>query len=265
MKKFIIAASLCAALLLSACGAETHTWEEATCTSPRRCSSCGETEGLPLGHDASGSANYQQAVVCSRCGEVMEAKVPGSFEEAGIAINMKAGTEYDYTTKCASTAYHKTTGKAEIVSDTVISGDDTHEALDGCEWHIVAAKAVFSDTNAQEYGVHVALRLEDYYTSDIFDSSAVYNTETGYTTHVINMNGSDAECIESVNMAHGDWQTAENGELYIEYTITLEYRVPKGYDGIVLGFLTAVKNTDESLPIDELYNGKNLLAYAPVV
>ena len=50
MKKFYFSAlSIVMILALTACG-HTHTWEEATCTTPKTCSTCGETEGEPLGH-----------------------------------------------------------------------------------------------------------------------------------------------------------------------------------------------------------------------
>lgn len=35
--------------MLTGCGHE-HTWSEATCTEPKTCSECGETEGKALGH-----------------------------------------------------------------------------------------------------------------------------------------------------------------------------------------------------------------------
>ena len=49
--KRIMAILLAFAMLftLSACG-HKHTWEDATCTTPKTCSKCGKTEGEPLGH-----------------------------------------------------------------------------------------------------------------------------------------------------------------------------------------------------------------------
>ena len=43
-------------VLLRACGIivledHKHEWQQATCTQPRTCSGCGETDGEPLGHD----------------------------------------------------------------------------------------------------------------------------------------------------------------------------------------------------------------------
>ena len=44
----------------------THEWEEATCTLPRTCRTCGATEGYALGHDWL-EATYDSPQTCSRC------------------------------------------------------------------------------------------------------------------------------------------------------------------------------------------------------
>lgn len=51
MKKKILVAILVyvMCLLLAGCACK-HDWVEATCTEPKTCSKCGETEGEPLGH-----------------------------------------------------------------------------------------------------------------------------------------------------------------------------------------------------------------------
>lgn len=53
-----------------------HTWKDATCTEPKTCSRCGETEGLPLGHDYHDFVIEPTCIeqgytdhVCSRCGD----------------------------------------------------------------------------------------------------------------------------------------------------------------------------------------------------
>ena len=52
---------------LCACGHE-HEWIEATCTEPRTCRSCGETEGEALGHEWV-DASCTAPKTCLRCGE----------------------------------------------------------------------------------------------------------------------------------------------------------------------------------------------------
>lgn len=67
MKKAVVFLGLCFLLILSGCACK-HEWKEATCTEPRICSKCGETEGEALGHDWT-KATCTEAKVCERCGE----------------------------------------------------------------------------------------------------------------------------------------------------------------------------------------------------
>ena len=43
-----------------------HDWTDATCTAPRTCKECGETEGTALGHTWK-AATCQEAEICTRC------------------------------------------------------------------------------------------------------------------------------------------------------------------------------------------------------
>ena len=71
---------LLAAALLSGCG-HTHDWTDATCTEPRTCLGCGETEGEPLGH-LWREATCTEPVNCSRCGETQGEPLGHVWEEA---------------------------------------------------------------------------------------------------------------------------------------------------------------------------------------
>ena len=56
-----------------------HKWTDATCTDPKTCSECKETEGEPLGHKWT-DATCTEAKTCSVCGET-EGKALGHKEE----------------------------------------------------------------------------------------------------------------------------------------------------------------------------------------
>ena len=49
--------------------AHEHDWIDATCTEPKTCSVCGETEGEPLGHKWE-DATCTEPKTCSACGEI---------------------------------------------------------------------------------------------------------------------------------------------------------------------------------------------------
>lgn len=91
-----LAASICLCVSLTACFHE-HTWAEATCTEPKTCTECGETEGKPLGHEEGDWSEWEndydnltrsRTLSCKRCGEVIDSEAEditslvsdGSFE-----------------------------------------------------------------------------------------------------------------------------------------------------------------------------------------
>ena len=67
-RKFIAAilAILLSVLVLTGCGCD-HEWDDATCTEPKTCSKCGETEGEALGHTWS-EADCEHPKTCAVCG-----------------------------------------------------------------------------------------------------------------------------------------------------------------------------------------------------
>ena len=70
MKKrmlWFLPAALLLSLLLTGCSCR-HKWKDATCTEPKICEKCGETEGEPLGHDFD-EATCETAKTCKRCGD----------------------------------------------------------------------------------------------------------------------------------------------------------------------------------------------------
>lgn len=93
---------LAAALSLCACGHQ-HSWTDATCTEPKTCADCGETEGEALGHEADWAVTKEpslleegeEALVCSRCGELLETR---SLEKKSTAFQNGAFsfTEEDF-------------------------------------------------------------------------------------------------------------------------------------------------------------------------
>lgn len=66
MKKTFIVLSLLSIMLTGCC--ISHNWQEATCTEPKTCTKCGETEGEPLGHVWQ-EATCSTPKTCTVCGE----------------------------------------------------------------------------------------------------------------------------------------------------------------------------------------------------
>lgn len=59
----------------------SHEWVDATCTAPKTCSLCGETEGEPLGHDFR-DATCTTPKTCSVCGETEGDALGHDFRDA---------------------------------------------------------------------------------------------------------------------------------------------------------------------------------------
>ena len=76
----LLLAFIMATSLLCACKHE-HVWTEATCTTPKTCSACGETEGEPLGHSWK-EATCEAPKTCSVCGETEGEPKGHTWQEA---------------------------------------------------------------------------------------------------------------------------------------------------------------------------------------
>lgn len=73
----------------------SHSWQKATCTSPKTCTICGATEGSALGHDFSvdkpetiehpGEPIYESHTVCSGCNAILD-----GLGNDGIEAHMKS-------------------------------------------------------------------------------------------------------------------------------------------------------------------------------
>lgn len=223
-----------------------HDWQDATCTAPRTCARCGETEGEALGHTLTG-ANYQDAAVCTVCGETVGEPLTPDFVTYGITTGMEVGVHYDYETICYMDTGIKTVGDLVVLDYSVIDFDDTHEAKEGYEWRVATFQALFSDENAQRYGYQPAYCREDYYNIRLNDDSAVFDDD-GNATFTVNYHGEDMECAYRNDILSNEWR-----DLTANFTFRVSYQVPVGYDGCVFGmcdFDAVMQHTDDMYLFD---------------
>lgn len=121
MKKFIfLLILLLSTLALVSCDKCEHQWSEPTCTTPKKCALCEETQGSPLGHEfgewsvtiaPSCTANGEQTRTC-KCGETERSPLPSAhtlIQHEGIpatctAIGYKA---YESCNNCNYTTYEE--------------------------------------------------------------------------------------------------------------------------------------------------------------
>jgi len=74
----------------------THTWVDATCTTPKTCSTCSATEGAALGHEASDAATCETAQTCTRCDYVFVAALGHEAGDAATCETAQTCTRCDY-------------------------------------------------------------------------------------------------------------------------------------------------------------------------
>ena len=100
-------------VLLAGCKCE-HEWAEATCTEPKTCTKCKETEGEPLGHNWK-AATCEEPETCTRCGEQQGELADHKWKEATCeepetctVCGKTQGTAKGHTWKAATCTVPKT-------------------------------------------------------------------------------------------------------------------------------------------------------------
>ena len=242
-----------------------HTWVEATCTEPRTCAECGATEGEPLGHDLK-EADYWSPGVCLRCGAELSPMLTPEFELRGLAINMRLGEAVDYVTVCGPDAPDDpTVGRATITRYEILPSGENVESIpgktwnlpekEGYEWRLIALEIVFSDANAQAYGMNIKNVYTDYYSiplwsdesrdevdhngaTHILSSDVVWSEEDGWYEDAfeITYKGEQYACRRVYDGAFQDWNAGSR-----TFNLTEAVQVPAGYDGYVFVLYNAAK------------------------
>ena len=80
MKKSLLILLILSLLLLSGCSC-SHEWTEASCSAPKTCALCGETEGTPLQHSWR-DADCENPRTCTLCGEIQGEALGHLWQEA---------------------------------------------------------------------------------------------------------------------------------------------------------------------------------------
>lgn len=256
MKKACIPALLVVLMLaLCACGACKHEWTDATCTAPKTCAKCGETEGEPLGHDA-GEASYWSAAVCSRCGEEVGGKLEPEFEKLGfdwVAVTemdapgifpAKSGNSFyfagEFYVSCCSEMPEVSTYGAIALNDyRVFESDETHAAKEGYEWRIAEFDIAFHDEMANRFGAKFSVFSTDYYHGP--DDDVIALPSDGHTFSLDYKEATYDECYEDFYF-ESRWEDESipnepNATIRVAHmTLRYETLMPAGYDGVLLAF-----------------------------
>ena len=235
MKRKIFAAGIIAivCLCLGACGHE-HTWTDATCTAPKTCSECGETEGEALGHTWI-EATCTEPKTCSVCGIT-----------AGIPLGHEVETwETVKEATCKEKGERK--GTCSICQKEVTEETDLAEHVPG-EW-VIETEATYSTpgmwvkkcVNCGEVIEQEAYELTEdekaaWYKSNCgsVSYSELARNPDSYTGTYVYFTGRVIQVLESSygNTVHYRINVTNDGWGYYDDTVYVEYE-PKGSSRIL--------------------------------
>ena len=92
-----------------------HQWRDSTCTEPRTCATCGETEGTPLGHSWF-IYSCTSPRICGTCG-LAETAAPGHSFDSWTAPTQDEWGRWMHTGQCSVCGYRVTEQTDAPVSD----------------------------------------------------------------------------------------------------------------------------------------------------
>ena len=95
----------------------THNWKDATCTEPKTCTICGDTDGSALGHDWN-AATCTAPKTCKTCGATDGDKLPHTFDQEKVDPKyLVSEGVYCKSCKCGEKGTETFTVKAEEPED----------------------------------------------------------------------------------------------------------------------------------------------------
>ena len=191
--------------------------------------------------------------------ESAEPKRP-DFEEHNIAINLKEDEPASYTTSCKTDPTKKTTGTLTVSTPVHFKGEsalpeNTMQPLEGYEWIQVNIETVFADDNAKDFGVDRSSCVSNYYDLKYFENNLEYNSSAVSKFAVFFNEQEYTEC-QFIKVLDNQGWTKEMKNI-LNYT--WYFRVPEGYDGMVIAFLDAGITWEKGKQIYEVLDANSLV------
>ena len=193
-----------------------HTWIDATCTEPKTCSVCGETTGEPLGHSYGAWTTTVAPTctkfgtmerTCNRCGEIEVEPIPALGHDYKAVVTEPTCTAQGYTTYTCTRC-----GDSYVDNYTDALGHDykvTKYVVQGCV--------------EDGYRIYTCSRCGDTYT-EVIPADGVHSysatvvpptcTAQGYTEYVCDDCGETYRDNYTNALGHtwGDWEEVHPAE-----------------------------------------------------
>lgn len=176
----------------------SHSWNEASCTTPKTCATCGETEGEALGHTPGDAATCTTAQTCTVCNEELTAALGHTFENGECSVcGLCEACETDPCT-CSKTMY---TVSINVTKDG-ISRSISRTYEEGTEITLNAAlvdEVAFGSATVEWIvnGDHENNGATITVDSSMTISCSITNKKTETVTITLNANGGRLQSYES--------------------------------------------------------------------
>lgn len=200
-----------------------HEWAKATCTEPKKCKECGETEGSPLGHsyvktieDPTCTEDGKVISTCSRCGKI-KSKNSGKKALGHDASDWRAGSvgNSGYMIKSC-----RRCGK--VVEKKKMTRDELDQQLASQSFTIDSIWK--ADSGSQYKALHpdgLQVSVTNHSNKTVRNAEIIVCAwdENGLPVHVgIQFYGNDATAclsLDDINLApNGTWNCADEGKAW---------------------------------------------------
>ncbi len=191
----------------------------------------------------------------------VEPKVP-DLEAHGITGNLKLGEKASYKTATKLDVTVMTTGELTITERNVYQfadalPDEALKPLEGYEWVEVKATSMFTDDNARDCGVDRASCVTNYYDVTYYEQH-IAPQEDGFVKFSVKPDEkgeSFDECLYTKVVDNLGW----NDDRQTICNYTWYFRVPVGYDGMVIVFFNSAIEWPDGKYVYEVLDADSLV------
>ena len=177
--------------------------------------------------------------------------LPSEMAAAGFTEFMDVGVIYPFEMLCIKDNTRTTMGEAIVTDYRIFDSAEGYEYKEGYEWRVATIQLRVYDDNAYYFNASASFRFEDYYTTTLHDDSGSGWQKTGedsdysFDTYTLIHQGQEMDAYERyVDSGWSKWSWAEDETRGNIRTVTAEYHVPVGYDGVVVGFCDTCAEPD---------------------
>ena len=271
MKKLIsiFVLVLLSTMLLTGCGHE-HVWIEASCTAPKTCAECGETEGTATAHKLS-EATCTEPHTCKDCGYTDGKTLEHNYTEATC-------TEASVCTACGATGAEALghtysnatcTEAATCAACGTVEGEALGHQLTEATYQAAASCTVCGETVGEpltpdfvKYGIDASLQVGQPYTLNTVTGNGAMSTygETTISSYEVMISDDLRPARDGYEWHVVTFTTVFSEPTALQYGAGADFTVSDYYD--ICGFKDTADHSDESISVYYvLINGEETPVY----